>query len=182
MRLSLHLARLQHRMLRFCSKSYRDHDVVVADRERWRRECVVAGNSVTDALARARQAEESAAELRERLKLAIEAQQGAAEQLIAERALRQSAEERAERHHVELTEALKSSVDWLARGLYHQRPMFGVGAPPDEPRHEPPVDISVKKPMARRVAQEQTNGTLKEMLDSIRGADGPPVGPEFTTQ
>lgn len=123
-------------------------------------------------------------DLRDRLKLAVEAQQKASEQLIAERALRQAADERAERYHEQLTEALKSNVDWLARGLYHRRPMFGVGAPPDAPQESKPVALPVKR-MARGVVREndqQVNQSLRELLEQIRnGAEEMPVGPEFTT-
>jgi hypothetical protein len=127
------------------------------------------------------------ADLRGRLSLSIEAQQKASEQLIAERALRQAADERADRYHAELTEALKSNVDWLARGLYHRRPMFGVGAPPDEPKQESKPQAMPGKRMAREVARETdkgvTNEVLADMLAQIRnGVESMPVGPEFTTQ
>jgi hypothetical protein len=130
-------------------------------------------------------------DLRGRLALSIEAQQKASEQLIAERALRQSSDERADRYHEELTDALKSNVDWLARGLYHRRPMFGVGAPPDEPKQESKPQAMPGKRMAREIAREiaretdkgVTNEVLADMLAQIRnGAEAMPVGPEFTTQ
>lgn len=179
MRLSIRVALVQHRLLRLFSKTYREHDTVVSDRERWRRECVVAGNEKSEALAKAREAGEVAAGLRERLKIAVEAQQKAAEQLISERALRQSADDRAERYHSELVEALKKNADWLAVGL--RGPVFGARAP-EKDRDDSPVDVPAKQ-SARRVAQQETHATLAAMMDRIRsGPDEVHVGPEFTTQ
>ena len=158
------LNRWKHELLKFCSTSYSEHTSVVAEAERLRKECE---------------------DLHERLKHAISAQESAAQQLIAERALRQAADERADKYHEELTNALKANVDWLARGLYHRRPMYGVGAPPDEPSTErsDPKPLLHEKPMARQVAKQTTNATLAGLLEEIRmGHDQAQVGPEFTTQ
>ena len=158
----------KHELLKFCSESYREHAAMVAESSRLREECK---------------------NLHERLKHAISAQESAAQQLIAERALRQAADERADRYHEELTNALKANVDWLARGLYHRRPMYGVGAPPDEPSTErsDPKSLMHEKPMARQVSKQTTNATLAGLLEEIRmghdqGYDQAQVGPEFTTQ
>jgi hypothetical protein len=112
------------------------------------------------------------------LALAREAQSNAAEQLIAERALRQAAEERADRYHGELIEALKQNTDWFARGFYHRKPMFGA---PDAPSESKSAEIP-SKPTARREAQKITNETLRDVLSRIRAEEEAPVGPEFTTQ
>lgn len=116
-----------------------------------------------------------AADLKARLELAIEAQESAAQQLLSERALRQAAEERADRYHAETLEALKSQTDWLARGLYHRRPVYGVGAPPDAPESTKPAEPIPTKPNARTVARDISNKTLADLWENIRS-----VGPEFT--
>jgi hypothetical protein len=120
-------------------------------------------------------------ELRDRLKLSIEAQQKASEQLIAERALRQSADERADRYHNELRDDLRCAANWGAKAL-NRKSMFGeLDAPADEPKGKP-VEIPAKR-MARNVAQDMTSDTLKDLLKDIRsGVQEVPVGPEFTTQ
>lgn len=178
-RLYFRLLAWKHRALRFLSKSYRDHDAVVSDRERWRRECIDAGNKLAAMHNDARDLEAELADTRNRLKLAIEAQQKAAEAVLVERALRQGADERASRYHDELTDALKRSADWACVG--RRGPMYGSG-----PAEEAPVQPQAmpSKPMARTVAQNGTNETLLNMLADLRNglnADTP-VGPEFATQ
>ncbi len=180
MRLAIHAALIKHKLLRLCSESYRQHDAVVSDCERWRRQYIDEKNAASVSQSKARQVETESAGLRDRLKIAIEAQQKATEQLIAERALRQAADERSEQYHAELVEALKANADWLAVGL--RKPVFGVVQ--QESREDKPIDLPVKK-SGRRVAQEITNETLAKMWDGMRNAgteDEPPVGPEFTTQ
>jgi hypothetical protein len=179
MRLAIRVALFKHKLLRLCSKSYRQHDAVVSDCERWRRQYIDEKNAASVSQSKAREVEVDAASLRDRLKVAIEGQQRAAEQLIAERALRQAADERSEQYHAELVDALKANADWLAVGL--RKPVFGVVQ--QESREDKPVELPVKK-SGRRVAQEVTNETLSKMWDDLRNGTAPevPVGPEFTTQ
>ena len=177
--------RWKHQLLKLCSKSYREHDAQVARMHELRTKAAEANISAAKAGHDATAVRIECTDLRERLKHAISAQESAAQQLIAERALRQAADERADKYHEELTNALKANVDWLARGLYHRRPMYGVGAPPDEPSTErsDPKPLLHEKPMARQVAKQTTNATLAGLLEEIRmGHEQTQVGPEFTTQ
>lgn len=178
----------ERRLLKFCSKSYREHDAMVSRMHVLRTEAAIANTATSKLDSEASVLRLECSDLRERLKIAIAAQESAAQQLIAERALRQAADERSERYHEQLTDSLKSNVDWLARGLYHRRPMFGVGAPPDEPSTErgDPEQIW-NKPMARAVARKAQDSTLRKLYEDIRAGHAgitqePQVGPEFTTQ
>lgn len=175
----------KHKLLSLCSKSYREHSATVSRMHAFRTEACEANVAAAKSAAEAARLGAENADIRERLKLAISAQESAAQQLIAERALREAAEQRSEKYHDQLTDSLKSNVDWLARGLYHRRPMFGVGAPPDEPSTERGDPKQVwSKPMARGVAKTLTNETLSGLLEEIRNGhvSEPQVGPEFTTQ
>lgn len=172
------LAQWKHRLLRACSKSYREHDAIVSDRDKWRRDCVNAGNESSELRGKLRVADTAAAELRDRLKLAIAAQENATAQLIAERALRQAADERAERYHGELTDSLKSAANWSSKALNRKSMFSEVDAPePEAPAEAKPSEPIRPKPFARSVAQHQSHDALLKMLEDMRN-----VGPEFSTQ
>lgn len=167
----------KHRLLCHVSKAYRDLDAIMSDREKWRRDAVKADMALAARIS-------ELAELKDRLKSALEAQESATAQLIAERALRQSAQEQADRYHHELTDSLKSAANMAAQVAF-RRPMFGDAAmepESQEPSNRPSIH---QKRMARSVVSEVTNTTLKNLLDEIRAGNIPdeqPIGPEFSTQ
>lgn len=173
----------KHKLLRLCSRSYREHDATVTRMHDLRTQATnaniaaaKAGNELSELRAECR-------DLRDRLKLAISAQESGAQQLIAERALRQSADERASQYHEQLTDALMRSTDWFAMGTAAHRSMFGVGNALDPPADKPERKPIPEKPMARAVARKETNATLTQLLEEIRsGHIEPQAGPEFTTQ
>lgn len=177
----IQIAQWKCRLLRACSKSYREHETVVFDRDHWRRECVVEGNNSSELRSKLRESEADIAELRDRLKLAIAAQENATQQLIAERALRHAADERADRYHGELTDSLKSAANWSTKALNRKSMFSEVDAPETEPTSETKHEAIRSKPMARNVAAQQTHSELEAMLKSIREGEIH-VGPEFTTQ
>lgn len=177
----IQIAQWKCRILRACSKSYREHEGVVFDRDNWRGECAIERNRSSELREKMRAAEADAADLRDRLKLAIAAQENATQQLIAERALRHAADERADRYHGELTDSLKSAANWSTKALNRKSMFSEVDAPEAEPIADAKHEAIRSKPMARNVAAQQTHSELEAMLKSIREGEIH-VGPEFTTQ
>lgn len=177
MTLRIKLAQWKHRLLRACSQSYRDHDVIVSERDRFRTMMAIANAQIHTAELNIGELKKQLADVGDRLKLAIAAQENATQQLIAERALRQAADERAERYHGELTDSLKSAANWSSKAL-NRKSMFSEADAPEEPATESKPSEPIRpKPFARQVAQQQTHAELMKMLEDMRN-----VGPEFTAQ
>lgn len=177
----IQIAQWKCRLLRACSKSYRAHESVIADRDHFR-----MMKSISDAKAQTAEMniaglKDQIAELRDRLKIAIAAQENATQQLIAERALRHAADERADRYHGELADSLKAAANWSTKALNRKSMFSEVDAPEPEPIADTKHEAIRGKPMARNVAAQQTHSELLSMLDDIRKGEIH-VGPEFTTQ
>lgn len=133
--------------------------------------------------------EDESAELSERLALAQDASTSATQQLIAERSLRQAADERAERYHEQLVDALKENANWLASSM-SRRPIHGGIASPEQPvQQQTPGELKEmpSKRHAREVARDTSQRTMEQMIADMNARHGagevpPPEGPEFTTQ
>ena len=186
MKLSIKVAQYRHRLLRWCSASYRAHDAVVSDRERWRVQCVTAGNDLSDARSQIRVLNESIEKLHAQVRAYSESCDSVNRQLAAERALRQSADARAERYHEELVETLKASANWSTKSLNRRSMYPEVDTPEPEQMEQKPPEAFRPKPFARQVAKQVTDSTLRAVLEDIRNGRADEVqigqvGPEFTS-
>lgn len=161
-RFSARLLQWKHKALKFCSKLYRESDEL-------NHICSVQQQEVFGARFELEKAQKHVAELqkqaeqRERtLAASEEARQNALKELMAERALRNAAEERAERYHEEALAATKDLADWFARTM-NRRPVFGKQP---EPEAKPAATIPSKQ-TARERAQKIENDTLRSLAEEI---------------
>jgi len=174
-RLKIRWSAFKHRLLCWCSESFRDHDAVM-------RKLSMARDDRSALEAKLIVATRELSECRSQLNLSNEAQQNATAQLIAERALREAADERAERYHEELVSTLKQTNNWSALAV-SRKPIFrDIATPEPEPAIDKPIEAIRPKAMARQVASDITQKTVTDWLNELRGAETPHVGPEFTTQ
>ena len=175
------IAQYQHRLLRLCSSSYRSHLLIVAERDRCRWDLTTVKNELAARITEINDLRADHDDLEIRLKDVMQMQEAAEKQLVAERALRQSADLRADRYHAELLETLKQTANWTSKSI-NRRAIFGDVADDTEP---PPAKLTEMKPpkqMARQAAAAVTNATLKSLLDDIRAGrveEEGQVGPEF---
>src|SRR5690349_19845602 len=115
-RLKIRWYTFKHRLLCWCSESFRDHDAVM-------RKLSMARDDRSALEAKLTIATRELGECRSQLSLSNEAQHNATAQLLAERALREAADERAERYHEELVSTLKQTNNWSALAV-SRKPIF----------------------------------------------------------
>jgi hypothetical protein len=168
-RLTIKLSQWRRRLLLLCSGSYRKHDSIVEQLRIARIELAQCREDFGRQLRRADELLKEGQQLSERLSLALAAQESATSQLIAERALRQAAEDRADQYHQELTEALKSSTNWTCRAMGKKAMFAEVSGPEPEPVAEKRSEtLGSPKVMARQEASRITNATFAELWDDLR--------------
>lgn len=122
--------------------------------------------------------------LKSSLRESQEAQERSALQLVAERALRQSAEARSEKYHDELVAAIKASANWASKNVNRRAIFSDVDSPEPEPEPRQVAPIGRGKQFAREVGRQVTDKTLSGLLQEIREQREPEsdqVGPEFSS-
>jgi hypothetical protein len=165
-RFKIRLVQWRRKVLMLASPSYRQHDQVVAERNDLRSQLARAGAELKLEFDAHVVLEKDLAALGLRLELAEQSLHSAEGQLIAERELRQAADLRSQDYHNQLTESLKTAANYCSK-MFSRKAMFGDVEFPEPPEENKPIAIH-PKPLARQVAQDISDITLRKLYEEIK--------------